>query len=101
VDIETIIQGLDAEWADGGFFALAREGVFDVPRSQRVLEILRGIDIKNCDHVPSRLLSLIWYMPSFLEWQVDRIKEKGGDTESYRRFVTDVHNTLEDGAGVP
>lgn len=101
MEIEALVEKLDAEWADGGFFSLVRDGLFDVPRGDRVLEILRAIDIKENDYVPSRLLSLIWFMPSFLEWQVDRVRERGGDTDSYRRFITEVHNTLERSVGVP
>lgn len=47
------------------------------------------------------MLSLLWYLPSFLTWQRERVAEKGGDINAYAHFVTDVHNTLEEVLGVP
>jgi hypothetical protein len=51
--------------------------------------------------VPKRLVSLLWYLPSFLAWQTERIAEKDGDRAAYERFVTEVFNALEQALGVP
>jgi hypothetical protein len=47
------------------------------------------------------MLSLVWYIPSFLEWQKERVLEHGGDEVLYEKFITDVQNSMEISLGVP
>jgi hypothetical protein len=101
VSIGGIVERLEAEWDTNGFFDRIRRGDYDAARGQAVLAILRAISIGDEEMVPKRLLSLLWYLPSFLAWQAGRIAEKGGDGAAYDRFVTEVHNILEEVLGVP
>ncbi|TQF43494.1 hypothetical protein UNPF46_02555 [Bradyrhizobium sp. UNPF46] len=99
--IAAIIEQLEVEWNTNGFFDRVRNGDYDATRAQAVLAALRAISIGDEEMVPKRLLSLLWYLPSFLDWQAERMVEQGGDRAAYQRFVTDVHNTLEQVLGVP
>jgi len=99
--IAAIIEQLEAEWNMNGFFDRVRNGDYDVTRGQAVLATLRAISIGDEETVPKRLLSLLWYLPSFLSWQTERIAERGGDRGAYERFVTEVINTLQEVLGVP
>lgn len=99
--IAAIIVQLEAEWNTDGFFDRVRNGEYDAIRGQAVLAVLRAIKIGDEDMVPKRLVSLLWYLPSFLVWQIERIAEKGGDRAAYERFVTEVENALEEVLGVP
>ncbi|MGY8711281.1 hypothetical protein RAD16_36595 [Bradyrhizobium sp. 18BD] len=99
--IAAIIEQLETEWNADGFFDRVRNGDYDAIRGQAILAVLRAIEIGDDDMVPKRLVSLLWYLPSFLAWQTDRIAEKGGDRAAYERFVTEVDNTLEVVLGVP
>ncbi|MBH5368669.1 hypothetical protein [Bradyrhizobium glycinis] len=101
MDTGAIVERLEVEWGTNGFFDGVRNGDYDVVRGQAVLATLRAISIGDEDTVPKRLLSLLWYLPSFLSWQTERIVEKGGDRAAYERFVTEVFNTLEEVLGVP
>ncbi|MCK1735944.1 hypothetical protein IVA79_18875 [Bradyrhizobium sp. 138] len=96
-----IVEQLEAEWNADGFFDRVRNGNYDAVRGQAVLAVLRAIEIGDEDLVPKRLVSLLWYLPSFLSWQTERIAEKGGDHAAYERFVTEVESALEDVLGVP
>jgi len=99
--IGAIIKQLETEWDTNGFFDRVRNGDYDVIRGQMVLAVLRAIKIGDDDMVPKRLLSLLWYLPSFLAWQSERIAEKGGDEPAYEHFVTEVDNILQEVLGVP
>ncbi|MGX1320378.1 hypothetical protein AB7M17_003831 [Bradyrhizobium sp. USDA 377] len=99
--IAAIIEQLEAEWNTNGFFDRVRNGEYDASRAQVVLATLRAIDIGDEETVPKRLLSLLWYLPSFLSWQTERVADRGGDRGDYERFVTEVINTLQEVLGVP
>lgn len=99
--VGAIVEELEAEWKTNGFFDRIRSGDYDAARGQAVLATLRAISIGDDEMAPKRLVSLLWYLPSFLGWQAERIAEKGGDRVAYERFVTEVHNTLEQVLGVP
>ncbi|UGX95778.1 hypothetical protein G6321_00011810 [Bradyrhizobium barranii subsp. barranii] len=99
--IAAIIEQLETEWNTDGFFDRVRNGDYDATRGQAVLAILRAIKIGDEKMVPKRLLSLLWYLPSFLAWQTERIAEKGRDRTAYERFVTEILNTLQEVLGVP
>jgi hypothetical protein len=99
--IAAIIEQLETEWNAGGFFDRVRDGNYDASRAQGVLAVLRAIKIGNEEMVPKRLVSLLWYLPSFLAWQTERVAEKGGDRDAYKRFMTEVDNTLQEVLGVP
>jgi len=101
MDLSAIIEQLDVEWETNGFFDSVRNGHYDAKRAQTVLEILRAIHVSEEEMVPKRLVSLLWFLPSFLGWQVERVAEKGGDRAAYERFATEVHNTLEEVLGTP
>lgn len=99
--ISESIEQLEKEWDTSGFLGAIRDGQFVVKDSMNFLEILKSINLSNSDNVPKRLLSMLWYLPSYLQWQRERVSETGGDLEAYDRFITKVHNILEDALGVP
>lgn len=102
MNTEELIQDLESHWSTDGFLDTIRRGNFDASAGQRFLELLRGISIGDDQLIPKRLLSLLWYLPLFLEWQKERITEMASSkAASYERFVTEVQNVLEEVLGVP
>lgn len=101
MDFSQIIDRLDAEWDTDGFFDRVRNGDYDARQAEGILEVLRVIDIDENESLPKRLVALLWYLPSFLSWQSERVAEKGGDSAAYKRFTTEVHNVLEEVLGTP
>jgi hypothetical protein len=99
--MEKLIQQLEAAWDENGFFDHLRAGLFNPTEASDFMIVLRSINLDDQEMIPVRLLSLIWYMPSFLDWQRDRVAEKGGDADGYARFITEVMNVLEEVIGVP
>lgn len=98
---EQLVLYLERQWDDGGFLDAVRGGVFDREAASGFIESLRKVSIEE-DLVPKRLVSLLWYMPLFLNWQAERVTEISDvSSSSYRQFVTAVENVLEDVIGVP
>jgi hypothetical protein len=96
-----IIERLDSEWDTDGFFDRVRNGDYDAGLAQEILKVLRTIKIGEDELMPKRLVALLWYLPSFLGWQSERVAERGGDSGAYERFTTEVHNVLEEVLGTP
>lgn len=101
MDIETIVLRLDQEWDFEGFLGGLREGRFPPSEGERFLGFLRSIRIEEDAMLPKRFLSLVWYIPSFLDWQLERVEEQGGDVTAYKVLVTKIVNVLEEVLGIP
>jgi len=101
MNFEELIEYLECAWDREGFLGGIREGKFVAGDGEKFLSMLGAIQINEEALVPKRLVSLLWYLPSFLEWQNKRVQEKSGNLELYRHFVTSIHNTLENVLGVP
>lgn len=100
--LAAIIRRLEALWdlPDGYFFRL-RQGDYDPAGADAVIEVLRSIPVEDDVLLPRRLVSLTWWMPTFMEWQEERVAEKGGDVEALARDATRVRNLLDEILGVP
>lgn len=100
--IENLIQSMEKEWDIDGFLGNLRQGIFNPSAGDDFLALLSTISIEENEFIPKRLLSLLWYLPLFLEWQRERVAEVSGERVSlYVRFITQVQNLLEQKLGVP
>jgi hypothetical protein len=96
-----LIKRLELEWDVDGFLWNVRQGCFSLDNGQKFLSFLKQVEIDDNAQIPKRLLSLLWYLPPFLEWQKERVGERSKNRAAYERFVTEVYNTLETVLGVP
>jgi hypothetical protein len=96
-----LIERLEHEWDVDGFLWNVRQGCFSPNDGHQFLDFLKQIQIADDAQIPKRLLSLLWYLPSFLEWQKERVRDRSGNQPAYNQFVTEVYNTLEAVLGVP
>lgn len=95
-----LLQKLEACWDCDGFLDHVRRGTFDPEEGAEFHSLLQSIELPEESLIPKRLLSLLWYLPSFLEWQKERVAEKGNG-ETYEKFVAHTLNILEEVLGVP
>ncbi len=96
------ISALESEWSlETGFLWQLRQGMFAPEGLQRLSQKLSSMSIEEGDDVPRRLVALLWYMPTFMQWQADRVRARGGDPAAYGRAVTAVVNEIERLLGVP
>lgn len=98
-----MLERLEALWdePDGALYRL-RQGEFTDEAESVVLSVLRTVELSTADEVAfRRAVSLIWYMPLFIGWQVERVAERGGDAAQLSRFRSLVTNEVERLLGVP
>lgn len=95
------IEELESAWDIDGFLWHLRQGRFDTDEASRFLDLLKRIELPKDEPIPKRVVSLLWYLPSFLWWQRTRVAGNALDVGAYDRFSTEVHNTLEVILGTP
>jgi hypothetical protein len=97
------VDDIEAEWSrEDGFFWCLRQGQFSEDKFNRTMEKLSNLSVADDDaDIPRRLVSLLWYIPLFMQWQVDRVRETGGDVTAYMRAITLATNEIERLLGVP
>jgi len=82
MDTKVATQKLENEWdEDKGFFGKLRNGVFDEDGSQRVIKVLDAVDTSG-EELSKRFVSLTWFIPSFMDWQRERVRGRGGDVDA-------------------
>ena len=101
MNIEQMTEFLEIAWDDGGILAQIRAGRFDENEAEKFLHALKNMRVDDNALLPKRLVSLMWYLPGFLEWQRKRVEDVTGNLAPYERFIVETHNTLEDVFGIP
>lgn len=96
-----LVRYFENAWDVGGFLHQARQGMFDSRQGEDFLNALRSVSIEDSEMVPKRLLSLLWMLAVFLEWQTKSVASVGGNVKEYERFVNEVETVLQDVIGVP
>jgi hypothetical protein len=96
------IQRVESEWQpDTGFFWKVRQGIFDKSDFNRALSQVASVPSPNGEPLPARLVSLLWYIPIFMEWQRDRVRENGGDVGEFAFSANKLTTEVERILGVP
>lgn len=99
---EKDIEALESEWSpEDGFFWRVRQGHFAPNDFERALRKVLAINIAEDANVPRRVVSLLWYIPLFMQWQVERVQENKGDVTAYAKAITAMTNEVERLLGVP
>lgn len=76
---EDVIRLLDPEWdLEQGYFGLLRASVYDKARAENVLSILRiaAKEPERSDMFERRFVELLWFMPTFMGWQLERMQAR-------------------------
>lgn len=62
------IDALEKEWSpEDGFFWSLRQGQFSPGAFERALNTVSGIRIDEDAILPRRIVSLLWYIPIFMQ----------------------------------
>ena len=96
-----IIARLESEWDNSGFLGRLREAKFNENEADDFVFFLHNIRINESD-IPYRLVSLLWYLPNFLNWQKERLVNAGVINDfQYGKFINQVDSALESILGIP
>jgi len=98
---QELIEQLESTWeVDTGFFWKLRQGIFDRQLYDEFLILLKTISFEDDELISSRIVSLLWYIPLFMEWQKVRV-EKAMSLDEYNILKQNIENELERILGVP
>jgi len=102
MNINHVLCVLEQEWDfEDGFLGRLRCGEFEVAGLHRLLAVLETISLNDSEDINRRLVSLLWYMPLFMEWQKERVQEEGGDRLALENAINQVQTQVERLLGVP
>lgn len=95
------IEQLDLSWdIDEGFFGNLRQGKFDNGLFTNFMSLLKSISFEEDELIPRRVVSLLWYIPLFMEWQKERVAGTIS-LDDYNNKKTQIENELERILGIP
>ena len=60
-----------------------------------------SLEVEKDKALDRRFVSLIWYIPIFMGWQYERVRDKGGDMKSFIGAANKIQAVIEDILGVP
>lgn len=101
-DFIKLQQKLEEFWdLPDGYFYLLRQGYYDPEGAKAVEALLLSIRVEQEMDLPRRFVSLTWWIPTFMEWQIERVGQKGGDTKALERDIDHLRNALNKVLGVP
>jgi hypothetical protein len=98
-----LIALIEKEWdMDDGFFGKLRHGHFDHEGFCRCGQVLGRIrqETGTGDTIPRRLVSLVWYIPLFMNWQTERVAGSVAVGE-YERATNEIQTIVQEILGVP
>ena len=99
---EAWIKVLEAAWAEPeGFLYKVRQGNYDPKEGQKFLASLSKIRLSEDEPVERRIVSLLWYIPLFLEWQKQRVAKTRDHLPDYEQLCAQATNIIEGTLGVP
>jgi hypothetical protein len=99
---DDLIAALEHEWDLGqGFLGKLRQGLFDPVGLERLIRLLDRIDFGDAVEVNRRLISLLWFMPLFIEWQRERVHAPDTDPQTLSHAANRVENAIEKILGLP
>ena len=102
MDTQTAIEQLNREWeSQNGFLGKARYRTFDSDGLDRLIQTLESIDVEDKDYLDRRLVSLLWFIPIFLEWQKPSFREVEKETQSLDSAINRIMPLLYKILGIP
>jgi hypothetical protein len=87
--------------ASTGVLWSLRAGNLDLPELEKLNAFLDSLEIPNGACVPIRFVSVTWNLPQFMTWQIERVREEGGNVAELRRLIQRTHAALERLFGSP
>ncbi|WP_327105845.1 hypothetical protein [Nonomuraea glycinis] len=101
-DDPELLEALDLTWDDEtGFLGRLRGGEFVQELADAYIELLGEVDPVEDEVINSSFVKLLWFMPIFIEWQIERVVEAGTPREDVERVLDLATTRIMDILGVP
>jgi hypothetical protein len=84
MDTDRLIVELEAVWDDdeGCLWRLRDSGEMDRDGLEALMDSLKTIDLRKEPMIDRRLVSQLWFIPTFMSWQRERVAENNGDVQA-------------------
>ncbi len=102
--LEALNQNLDKEWLEGGFLYKLRNLEFDVSgymRFEGLLHTAKQVDNQTSDAINRRFVRLLWFVPQFVEWQIERLIDAGADPDVVKGAANNIRELVGQILGEP
>ncbi|MFI9381438.1 hypothetical protein [Kutzneria sp. NPDC052558] len=97
-----VLEALDSAWDDtSGFLGLLRSGKFLPELAEGYLRLLSSIEVSEGEALHPDFVRLVWFVPLFMEWQVDRNVERGANKGELVNFLDLIRERIMEILGVP
>ena len=98
---EKLFEELDQCWDyDNGFFGQLKQRIFDNKLFDKLIAILRDIHFEDEETIPKRVVSLLWFIPLFMEWNATGVSDQISK-DDYNNCSTLIENELIRILGIP
>jgi hypothetical protein len=98
---ELYLAELEAAWEpDTGFLGCLRDGIFDQALFTDFVTTLIRVRVAEEALLPARFVTLLWFIPLFMEWQTERVSATCSP-EEYGLARTRIERQLERILGSP
>ena len=98
---DLFLPELEAAWdPDTGFLGCLRDGHFDRALFGDFVTTLMRVRVAEEALLPARFVTLLWFIPLFMEWQTERVTATCSP-EEYGQARTRIENQLERILGFP
>jgi hypothetical protein len=95
MDTTKVIALLEEEWEpEKGALWKLRNREIDKEGVERLINLLRSIDVKDAEVIDRRLVSLIWFMPLVMEWQKPHFQQSEQLIRILDKFINQIVNEL-------
>jgi len=99
-----IREELDREWLEEGFLHKLREREFDdagFVRLEKLLLRAQDADAAGSQMIDREFVRLLWFVPQFFDWQVERLIENGADAERVHAATSSIRELVGTILGEP
>jgi hypothetical protein len=100
--MQELTKQLEQAWENGFFYNL-RQGLFKTEEYLEIKELFDSIeDLEEASQtIDRRFVSLIWFIPTFISWQQERLTSNGVSKETIEEISEYFYTQCERILGVP
>jgi hypothetical protein len=85
--MENLFLKIGESWEEpDGFFYMLRDQHVDFQKGNALLELLGHLDFDEHERIEKYKISLLWYIPIYMEWQFERLKDFEKDKEILSKY---------------
>ncbi|MBL7722739.1 MAG: hypothetical protein JNK27_01250 [Chitinophagaceae bacterium] len=98
--MDKLKSALEKAWEDGFFYNL-RYGFINRYEFEELKSYFDNVSEEEIDFRDKRLLSLLWFIPLFISWQEERLRNNKTSEEAIKEVSNYFYNQCERILGLP